>query len=52
MSYECVVYTDVDEIIAPNPSVYPGGLTQYLDTFIDRGHKMKYVRVKAYELVS
>ncbi len=52
MNYSCVVYTDVDEIIVPKPNVYPGGLKQYLNMFIDKGEAMLYVRVKAYELVS
>ena len=52
MAYKCVVYSDVDEIIVPNPMLYPGGLAQYLTEFIGQGDKELYVRVKAYELVN
>ena len=30
--YDVVIYTDCDELIVPDPAVYPGGLRQYCET--------------------
>jgi hypothetical protein len=47
--YKCVIFSDTDEFIVPNPAKYPGGLKEYLKAFIaDKGKQ--YMRVKAYEL--
>ncbi len=32
--YKCVVFSDVDEILIPNPLYYPGGLQNYLENFV------------------
>ena len=32
--YKCVLYTDVDEFIVPDPNKYPGGLDSYLQEFV------------------
>ena len=32
--YACVVFSQVDEFILPDPEVYPGGLKEYLAAFI------------------
>jgi hypothetical protein len=32
--YSCVLYSDVDEIIAPDPVIYPHGLAQYVSHFV------------------
>ena len=47
--YKCVVYSDVDEIIVPDPIAYPGGLKEYLQKFLEN-EKLKSVKVKAYDL--
>ncbi|HPI90091.1 MAG TPA: hypothetical protein PK859_12375 [Spirochaetota bacterium] len=43
--YECVIFTDVDEILLPDPNIYKG-----LDDYIFR-LKNDYVKCKAYELI-
>jgi hypothetical protein len=47
--YKCVLFSDVDEIIAANPAKYPNGLSQYLDNFINNS-QIKVIKVNAYEL--
>lgn len=47
--YKCVLFSDIDELIVPNPAKYPGGLKEYLQKFIEDDSK-KYWRVDAYEL--
>lgn len=32
--YKCVLYTDVDEFIVPDPIKYPDGLGEYLEKFV------------------
>lgn len=33
--YKCVLLSDVDEIMIPDPDKYPGGLSQYLTAFVN-----------------
>lgn len=47
--YKCVLFTDTDEIVAPNPEKYPGGLKEYLDKFIVN-EEMQFSRVVAFEV--
>ena len=44
--YELVLFAGVDEIVVPDPNVYAGGLTQYLNEFKGEG-----ASVTAYEVV-
>jgi len=44
--YELVLFAEVDEIVVPDPNVYAGGLTQYLNEFKGGG-----ASVTAYEVV-
>jgi hypothetical protein len=46
--YACVLFTDTDEMVVPNPMKYPQGLKQYLSNFV--ASKLPYIRVDAYEL--
>lgn len=48
--YKCIVFSDVDEIIAPDPLAYHGGLKEYLQKFVEN-ESLLYVRVKAFDLV-
>jgi hypothetical protein len=48
--YKCIVFSDVDEIIAPDPLAYPGGLKEYLQKFVEN-ESLLYIRVKAFDLV-
>jgi len=47
--YPCVIFSDTDEIIVPNPKRYPRGLSQYLEEFL-ADEKRKYHRVNALEV--
>jgi hypothetical protein len=33
--YKCVLFTEIDEIVVPDPAVYPGGLKEYFKVFIN-----------------
>ena len=46
--YRCVLFTEVDEFIAPNPSPYPGGLREYMEIFLRRNSTAR--RVTAYHI--
>lgn len=45
-SYDCVLYSDVDEIVFPCPLKYPGGLRQYINEMA-----RPVVRCQGFELV-
>ena len=48
--YKCVIFSDTDEIIVPNPHKYgSGGLKEYLDKFL-RDSKRQYARVWSLEV--
>ena len=47
--YPCVIFSDTDEIIVPNPKRYPRGLRQYLEEFLV-DDKRKFHRVHALEV--
>jgi hypothetical protein len=47
--YKCVIFTDTDEMILPNPGLYPGGLRQYIDSFLNDS-KTSTMRVTAWEV--
>ena len=47
--YPCVIFSDTDELIVPNPLRYPRGLRQYLEEFL-ADPKRKYHRVHALEV--
>ena len=38
--YRCVVFSEVDEIIMPSPSKYPGGLREYMSKFLDNSRNI------------
>ena len=33
--YKCVLFTEIDEIVVPDPAVYPGGLREYFKTYLN-----------------
>lgn len=47
--YKCVLFSDTDEIVVPNPQKYPQGLKQYLDWFV-ANKDMDFSRVVAFEI--
>jgi hypothetical protein len=46
--YKCVIFTDIDEFIVPNPKKYPGGLKEYLNRFVADPSRL-YHRVNGWE---
>lgn len=46
--YSSVLFTDVDELVAANPIMYPRGLRGFLDLFVKS--KNEYFRFSGYEL--
>jgi hypothetical protein len=47
--FKCIVFTDTDEIVAPNPNIYPAGLKEYMTKFISNPKAGLY-RVTAIEV--
>lgn len=45
--YETIVFSDIDEIIVPNPDVYPNGLSEYLERINDK----TFIRTKGFEVL-
>lgn len=48
--YPCVLFTEVDEIIAPDPLIFKGGLKEYLYEFA-LNNNMRYIRPEGYEII-
>jgi hypothetical protein len=46
--YKCVLLSDIDEIVVPDPDVYPSELNGYLVSFMNKSDK--YFRVNAFAL--
>lgn len=38
--YKAVLFAEVDEMVVPDPAVYPGGLTEYLLKFLESPQKL------------
>lgn len=47
LKYETVIFSDIDEILAPDPEEYPGGLSEYIDRINDQ----RFVRTKGFEVL-
>lgn len=45
--YKCVLLSDVDELMLPDPKKYPGGLKQYIANYEKNGTEL-YYRMKGY----
>ena len=48
--YECVLLSEIDDMMAPNPAIYPHGLKQYLRAF-QRDPARETTRVSGYHMV-
>lgn len=49
VGYKCVLFTEIDEIVAPDPAVYRGGLREYLHIFLNSSRVS--IRTFGYELL-
>ena len=48
--YSCVLFTEIDEMIVPDPDQYPGGLKEYLNKFAQNS-SLLHIRPQGYEMV-